>query len=85
MDLKKKMVVEWMDGRVAVRKPVLKDYQGQSFYNVTVNKKWIFFQDCANNEILEAQRKKHTELIFQLKGQLEVTINNLSLNVIDTS
>ena len=24
-----------------------------------------------NNEILEAQRKKHTELISQLKGQLE--------------
>ena len=27
-----------------------------------------------SNEILEAQRKKHAELIYQLKGQLEVRL-----------
>ena len=30
------------------------------------------FQDTVSNEVLESQRKKHAELIYQLKGQLEV-------------
>ena len=39
------------------------------------------FQDTVSNEVLESQRKKHAELIYQLKGQLEVRDLNIGIHL----